>query len=186
MKLTINLASRRFVNEQALKSTLTVVLTTLVIVLILQGMTWMQSHEQNLTYLQEINALEEQLRGKIPKRFSKEQIAEQQLRFSQAEALLQKDAFRWTALFDRFEKLLPANVSIRSFSPNYEKGSLAINGVAKDLIDLQDLLDNLHADNFDQVFLKTQSQVEVKDYMGSPQPALSFAIQLEGVFNNDE
>lgn len=182
MKLTLNLASRRYVNERALKLGCLMLLAILVMLLLLQIQTYLQSRELNLNYQANIEKLGEQLQGKIPKRFTKEQIVVQQQDFALAKSLLQKDAFRWTALFDRIERLLPENVSIRSFNPNYKAGSLGITGVARNLIDLQDLLDNLHADSFEQVFLKSQNQIEVNDYKDDKQPALAFSILLEGVF----
>ncbi|WP_303720349.1 PilN domain-containing protein [Malonomonas rubra] len=182
MRLTLNLASRRYVNERALKLFCLALTLLLVLLLILQGQLLLQSREHNLAFRANIEKLQVQLSGKIPERFTKEQIAVQQQEFAQAKAILQQDAFRWTALFDRMEKLLPKNVSITSFSPNYKSGSLMINGVAKNLIDLQDLLDNLHADSFSQVFLKNQSQIEVLDYQDQKHLAIQFSIQLEGVF----
>lgn len=182
MKLTLNLASRRYVNERALKLACLILTLLLLLLLLLQARTCLQSREQNLVYRADIEKLEQQLGVTIPKRFTKEQIVVQQQGFARAKSFLQEDAFRWTALFDRMEGLLPKNVSIRSFSPNYKAGSLTINGVAKNLIDLQDLLDNLHADSFAQVFLKSQNQIEVLDYQDNKMPALSFTILLEGVF----
>ena len=182
MRLTLNLASRRYVNERALKLVCLAVTLLLILLLCMQVWVSLQSREHNLAYRANVDKLQEQLSGKIPKRFTKEQIAAQQQEFARAKAILQEDAFRWTALFDRMERLLPSNVSISSFSPNYKEGSLQITGDAKTLSDLQDLLDNLYADSFSQVFLKSQSQIEVLDYQGQKQPALRFAILLEGVF----
>ena len=182
MKLTLNLASRRYVNERALTWGCLALSLLLILLLAFQVRSYLQSREQNLAYRTNIAKLQEQLRGKVPKRFTAGQIASQQEDFARAKAMLQKDAFRWTALFDRMEKLLPSNVSIQNFSPNYKANSLVISGVARNLIDLQDLLDNLHADSFRQVFLKNQSQVKVRDYQDNERAVLSFSIVLEGVF----
>ena len=186
MKLTLNLASRRYVNERALLWGCLIITMLLLLLLFFQTRTWMQSREQNLAHLAEIKKLEEQVHGKLPKHFTREQIDRQQQNFAVAESLLQRDAFRWTALFDRLERLLPENVSIRSFNPDYTKGSLVLSGVAMNLVDLQDLLDNLHNDSFPQVYLRSQDQVEVLDYQDQKRPALGFSIQLEGVFDESE
>jgi len=182
MKLTLNLASRRYLNERALKWAYLLLLLLFVFLLLMQAREYLQSRQQGLVYQKNIAKLEEQLQGKIPKRFTAAQIATQQKDYARAESMLQDDAFRWTALFDRLEGLLPSNVSIQSFSPNYKSNSLVISGVAKNLIDLQDLLDNLHADSFSQVFLQNQNRVEVLDYQDNKRPALAFSILLEGVF----
>jgi len=182
MRLTLNLASRRYINERALKLACLAITALLVLILLLQGRTVLQSQQPNLARQAEISKLEEQLQGKLPKRFSKEEIVVQQQNLAMARELLEVDAFRWTALFDRLEGLLPRNVSISSLNPNYKAKSLVISGVARNLIDLQDLLDNLHGDSFEQVYLKNQSQIEVLDYQEKKRPALAFSIQLQGVF----
>ena len=182
MKLTLNLASRSYVNERALSLSCLLICFVLTLLLIFQAHYVLQGQEQNRAYQTEINALEAKLGSKLPKQFTKAQLAEQREIFNQAQDLLQRDAFRWTALFDRLENLLPTHVTLQNFNPNYQKGSLSITGVARQLGDLQQLLDNLHGDTFEQVFLTSQSWVDVIDYSGNKRPALQFSIQLEGVF----
>jgi type IV pilus assembly protein PilN len=182
MKLTLNLASRRYVNERALKFSCLLISIILLGLLMFQVYGLLQGQQQQIALQVSIDQLTEKLQGKVPERFTAEQIAVQKKEYAEARAYLEEDAFRWTALFDRFEGLLPENVSIRSFNPNYEQGSLVISGVAKNLIDLQDLLDNLYADTFKQVYLNQHSQLEVPDYQGDKREALSFSIQIEGVF----
>ncbi len=83
-----------------------------------------------------------------------EELGKQRQTYHQAEASLQRDAFRWTGLFDRMEKLLPDGVSLRSFNPDYAKNSLSILGVARTLTQLQTLLDNLQNAQFQQMYLE--------------------------------
>ena len=182
MRLTLNLASRRYVNESAIKWGYLLFSVLLLLLITFQVWLCLQSRQLNHSYQVEIDQLAQQLGNKVPERFTGAQIAAQKQDFSRAEELLQKDAFRWTALFDRMERLLSSGVSIRSFSPNYKDGSLVLNGVAKKLSDLQDLLNNLHADNFDQVFLQSQRQFDVDDFDGTKIPAIDFSLRLEGVF----
>lgn len=182
MKLSLNLASRRYVNERAFKRGFQLLLLLLLLLLAFQLWIFVQSRKQIGSYQINIGELELQLRGAVTKLLTAEQISKYEQDFRQASALIKKDAFRWTALFDRLEILLPNDVSIRSFNPNYKSGSLVFNGVAKDLAALQKLLDNLHGDSFRQVFLQNQDQVDVAGYGGEKLPAISFSIKLEGVF----
>jgi type IV pilus assembly protein PilN len=71
---------------------------------------------------------------------------------------------------------------LRSFNPDYAKNSLSILGVAKTLAQLQALLDNLQAAQFQQVYLENQGEVDVDNGRGGKRKALSFSIRLEGVF----
>ena len=182
MKLSINLASRHYPNQQALKMIFSGVIVLLFCVLAVQGKAYLDNHQLTLQYQEHLDSLQEQLHGKLPKRLTPEELSEQRQAYEQAEILLQRDAFRWTALFDRMENLLPDGVSLRSFNPDYGKNSLLINGVARNLKSLQNLLDNLQADQFEQVYLKNQREVEVDDGRGGKRTALGFSVSLGGVF----
>lgn len=182
MKLSINLASRRYPNQQMLKLLLSCFIVLLLLILAIQGNAYLQNRQQALQYQAHLDALQEQLRGKLPKRLTPEELAEQRQAYQRAETLLQRDAFRWTVLFNRMEGLLPDGVSLRSFNPDYNKNSLHINGVAKNLKKLQMLLHNLQTAQFNQVFLENQGEVDVNDGRGGKRKALSFTISLKGVF----
>lgn len=182
MKISINLASQRYLNQPVLKLILSAVILLLFVVLALQGNTYLKNRQLSLQHQAHLETLQEQLRGKLPERLTAEELGKQRQTYQQAEALLQRDAFRWTELFDRMEKLLPSGVSLRSFNPDYTKNSLSILGVAKTLTQLQALLDNLQTAQFQQVYLENQGEVEVDNGRGGKRKALSFSISLEGVF----
>lgn len=182
MKLTLNLASRSYVNERALKWGYLLFALLILLILLFQLRISLHTWQLNLDYRTDIEAIEKQLRGKIPAHFTAEQISAQKQSLGRAKELLREDAFRWTVLFDRMEGLLPRDVSIRSFNPNYSDGTLVLTGVCKKLPDLQKLLDNLYASSFKQVFLQNQSQIETLGYDEINRTALQFSIRLEGVF----
>jgi len=182
MKLSINLASQRHINQPAMRVILSSFILLLLIILAMQGNSYLKNRQQAQQHQSHIDSLQEQLRGKLPKRLTAEELAEQSQTYEQAATLLQRDAFRWTALFDRMEKLLPEGVSLRSFNPDYNKNSLLINGVARNLTSLQQLLDQLQSEQFKQVYLNQQGEIEVDNGRGGEQTALSFSISLGGVF----
>lgn len=182
MKLSLNLASRTYLNQRALRQIYLLLGLLFLVLLAFQIKIYLTSHQQRLGLEKNIADLQTQLHGEPAPQLTADQISLQQQEHRQAEMLLQRDAFRWTALFDRFERLLPSGVSIRSFNPNYQQGQLQINGVARQLSDLQTLLNNLHGEKFRQVFLESQDWVEVSDGTGGEKPALGFSIRLEGVF----
>ena len=182
MKLSLNLASRSYVNQRALKKTYQAVLVLLIGLLVWQLLSvWQLS--QNIDLVQaNLKQLQGQLEKGAVERLSPEQIKAQEQEHQQAQALLRRDAFRWTGLFDRLENLLPDGASIRSLNPDYQQRTLVLSGVVRALPDLQALLDNLHDDSFKQVFLQSQSQTEVNDGQGGKRSALLFSIKLEGMF----
>ena len=185
MKVTLNLASRRYVNRRALNQFGILFALLLLVILGFQVRDYLQQRGQLQMYvknLAEMNQGYQQLQGETPRNLSSQQVEEQRADFLQAEVLLRRDAFRWTTLFDRMEKRLPSGVSITSFNPDYKTNSVELGGVAKTLADLQRLLKNLHKESFSQVFLQNQSEVIVKDKQGVELSALSFKISLEGGF----
>ncbi len=185
MKLTLNHASRRYLNRRALNQ-IYLVLSLLLCALLayqvvnsLQGKSRAEQFQKNISELQQQLG---QLQGEAPRHLTADRIEKQKVEFAQVETILDRDAFRWSALFDRMELLLPDGASIRSFNPNYKDKSLVLNGVVKGLSDLQQLLDNLLADSFQQVYLQNQGMVEVSDGSGGKAPALNFSLKIEGVF----
>lgn len=182
MKLTINHASRRYVNEDALKWGGRVIALLMLIIIVLQLSTVLTLRTQNSENQLEIATLEQQLVSDDSIRLDEGQLSRQKQEIIQAQIILQKDAFRWTGLFDRMEELLPKEVSIRSFNPNYKSNNLMLTGVAVQLSDLQEFINNLHADSFTRVLLKSQGRIEVTDSSGRKRPALAFSILLEGLF----
>lgn len=182
MKLAINLASRRQLNQRLLNLTYNFSTLLLIFVLLVQGKALFDDYTLAKTYQLHLDAMQQELLGKQPEKVDQKEIAEQLQSYNRAKNLLQRDAFRWTALFDRMEILLPEGVSLRSFRPDYGKNSLAINGVARSLNNLQIFLDKLQKDNFQQVYLKKQGEVSADDGRGGKITALSFSISLTGVF----
>lgn len=182
MKLSINLASRRHMNQGLFQLTFVVLLLLLVAVLVFQGSAYLKGYRLSQTYQSHLDELQQQLQGKQPERIDPQAVAERQQSYDQARRLLQRDAFRWTALFDRMEALLPAGVSLLSFNPNYEQKNLQINGLAKDLKALQALLDNLETEKFDPVYLNSQGETDVDDGRGEKRVALTFTISLGRIF----
>lgn len=182
MKLTINLASRRHLNQKMLNMTYSLFILLLLFTLLIQGKSFLDDYRLAKTYQSHLAALQVDLQGKLPERTDPKELAEQRQTYNHAKELLQRDSFRWTELFDRMERILPDGVSLKSFNPDYEKNSLAINGTARSLENLQILLDQIHAENFQQVYLKRQGEVLVDDGRGAKITALSFSISLSGVF----
>ena len=185
MKVTLNFASRRYVNRRALNQLGILLLLLLLGVLFfqlsgyLQSRSQLQKYEKNLT---ELRQEYQQLLGETPQSLNSQLVEEQNIALQQAATLLKRDAFRWTALFDRMEERLPSGVTITGFSPDYKTQSLNLSGLARDLSDLQSFLNSLHKDSFDQVFLQNQNQVKVSDGQGGEMLALGFNVKLEGVF----
>nr|WP_320050535.1 PilN domain-containing protein [uncultured Desulfuromonas sp.] len=182
MKLTINFASRRYVNERAVFWAGAVVSFLLLVFVFYQVATCLQLSRTVQNKSLEVEAFAQEVAAGDKVQISKEDIVAQKEALAVARILLRKDAFRWTALFDRLERLLPPKVSIRSLSPDFQTNSLKLTGAASELKDLQTFLDLLHHEPFSQVFLKKQEFSDAEGVDGNRQRVLFFSIDVEGVF----
>jgi len=186
MKLDLNFASRHYVNRRLVSKAYWLVAIGLLCLLIWTFSQCLFARDQiqkSKGQLAVIAQEEREVLGTKSVSLDSLNLDEIRSKFTTNQMLLDQDSFRWTALFDRMEILLPAGVSIRRFQPDYEKQSLAIEGVAKNLSALQQLLDRLlEADTISNAYLQRQSETKVRDTSGKEYPALSFSISLEGVF----
>jgi len=181
MKLTLNLASRRYYDQELVRRWLYSLLSVLLLLLVFQGYQWFTTRQQILIHQASVEELRKDL-GLQPDLMTPEALTDRYTDYRTAQQLLQRDSFRWTELFDRFEHLLPEGISLRSFQPDYKGNSLRVEGVARDLRHLQALLDHLLADHFTQVYLRQHSNIQVSDGRGGQRSALSFTLEIEGVF----
>jgi type IV pilus assembly protein PilN len=185
MKLTLNLASRRYFNRRAINQAYLLLCLMFCGLLVYLAIGFFQGRRQIKQYQVNISDQQtqlEKLQKELPRHLTAARIEKQKQDFMLAEEFLERDAFRWTELFDRLERLLPTGVSLRSFNPDYENRSLQLNGVARGLPELQALLDNLLADSFQQVYLQRHGRVEISAGAGDRITALNFSLKIEGVY----
>jgi type IV pilus assembly protein PilN len=178
MKLSINLASRSYVNRRLVGLGILLLSIFFAAVLLFQGNAYLSDRRLLMVCQERISELQSELNAKQSAQIDPQDVAAKQSALEEAQRLLKRDAFRWTTLFDRMEAVLPDGVSLLSFNPDYEKQSLNINGVALDLKSLQRFLDNLEEDDFDPVYLTSQGKREVDDGSGGKKSALTFSLNL--------
>jgi type IV pilus assembly protein PilN len=181
MKLTLNLASRTYLNRRALRFFYLAVIAVLLLLAAvnLYGYLRSQAEVGQLTaWLAEIERQQKTPRREEQKMTQQEQ---QTLRADVdfANQNLKMDGFRWTQLLDHLEAVVPERVSIRGIRPDFRQGSFTLTGYARSVDDLRGFLDNLHASTgFNDVYLLQQSRQEQQD--GSR--LLDFSIVVKGAF----
>jgi type IV pilus assembly protein PilN len=125
----------------------------------------------------------DQLRGGPKKTLTSAERALIEKEYEVVADLVRLDAFRWSALLDHMEELLPDGVSLSGFQPDYKKKSLTLSGQAVGLKEMRLFLDRLlKTSDFEQVYLTNHSRIKVLDYAKIEHSAISFSLQLEGVF----
>lgn len=187
MKITLNLASRTYLNRRALYGFYLVVSGILVLLLALsvglhvRSLAQVRQIREHLAELKRETAGATQAEGSTFTPAAYEQLLAE-IRF--ANEILVQDSFRWTVLLDRLEEVVPQNVAISSIEPDYKGNSLNLTGLARGVEDLQQFLDKLIASKyFSDVYLLQQSRLKEAG-QSEAAGAISFSIVVGGAFRN--
>lgn len=179
MKYTINLASRSYVNKKALYLGYLVCGILLVAGLFYNLAYYYDLQKQIETTETRLNELKDKILASQGGEVADYSVARYEMVLTQiqlANGILSRDSFRWTALLDQLEQVVPGNVKIQSISPDHEKNAVKLSGTAKGLADLKKLLDNLiGAELYDEVLLFEQAAEKAGG-------EISFSIELLGAF----
>ncbi|PLY02580.1 MAG: hypothetical protein C0623_03750 [Desulfuromonas sp.] len=183
MKYSLNLASRSYINKRALYAGYLVCGIVLLAGLMSNFGYYVKLQNQKRLTEVRLAELEEKILAsqgsEIAATYSAEGYKDILKEINAANRILERDAFRWTALLDQLEKVVPWDVSIENINPDHKKGVVKITGLAKDLSDMKRFLDNLiDSGDYVDVLLLSQSSVDV---IGSGQ-FLRFSIELRGAF----
>lgn len=182
MKLSINLATRTYINRHALRSGILAAISALVVWMVAGG--YLLAREASyLSDLQgKIAQLESQwteLRGNDGETVSSSRLERRWKEVAFINHLLERDSYRWTTLLDNLEAQAFSGVVVKSIKPDFKKGTLALNGYARELKHLRRFIDNLvAADVFKEIYLLQQSQEVVKDRDGRDKKAIAFELTL--------
>lgn len=179
MKLTLNLASRSYLNRRALYAGYSVVGGVLLLLLVLLAVQGWQAWRQGQRLDVRLAELESAFRRQQDADdFTPEAQARLMAQITFGNEVVGKDSFRWTALLDSLEKVIPRGARVATIQPDHKDGSLRLSGVAENLPKLQVVLDNLIASpDFNDVYLLSQSRVG----KGASE-ATSFSIIVRGAF----
>lgn len=185
MKLTLNLASRTYLNRRALYGVYAVLTTVLVLLLALNLGLYLRSQAHARQIRDHLAEIEKETGGTpaagsgtfTPAAYEK---VLEQIRF--ANEILDQDSYRWTALLNRLEEVVPERVAIGGIQPDYKGKTLNLTGQARRVEDLQRFLDNLiGSPDFSDVYLLQQAQV-APGGNGDGAGAISFSIVVKGAF----
>lgn len=185
MKLTLNLASRTYLNRRALTTFYWVLIAALVALLAFNLLFFYRSQVQ----AQQIRAHLEELDRDLVKgqgeaqTFNQTAYEELLASVEAANGIIAKDSFRWSELLGRLEELVPAGVALRAIQPDFKAGSLTLQGVAEDIPQLRTFLDQLVADErLGDATLLQQARTLVKDPSGAESEVVAFSIAVKGAF----
>ncbi len=186
MKLSLNLASRSYINRRPLYAIYAIVLAVLIVLLVLNLSYYFRAQAQS----RQLGARISQLNQTLAKEHSKSTLKVTKAQYDSllkeidfVNGILQKDSFRWTDLLNHLEKVVPDGVRIRGIQPNFKDNVLNLTGAARKVEDLQVFLDHLIlSPDFRDAYLMQQSRTTFKDESGREREAVNFTIVLKGVF----
>ena len=182
MKYTINLARRSYVNKKALYLGYLVCGIILVAGLLYNAGYYFKLRSQINTTEVRLAELEEKVlasQGTNVADYSAARYEKVLTQIKVANGILNRDSFRWTALLDQMEQVVPGKVKIQSISPDHEKRMVRISCVAKNLKDMKRFLDNLiKSKKYSDVLLLDQA---IGKSDGS-KAGLQFSVELLGAF----
>jgi len=186
MKLTLNLASRRYLNRRALYGFYTAIIVALVLVLGLNLSLYLRGRSQTRRLEVRLAELERQLNGQqgsVVKGFSPQAYTDLVEEIGFANDILIKDSFRWTRLLDWLEEVTPKRVLISSIQPAFKDRTLKIVGQTRSVDDLRTFIDNLiESPHFRDVYLYNQARVLSDHSPRGKGGNISYTIDLKGGF----
>jgi type IV pilus assembly protein PilN len=182
MKLTLNLASRTYLNRRALRFSYLGISAILVLLLAFNAYGYLRAQARIGLLSDRLAELERQRQAEsgppVPKMTPQEQeqlVADVEF----ANEILKQDGFRWTLLLDQLESVVPERVAIGSIRPNFAAGSFNLSGKARGVEDLKTFLDNLiGSPYFSDVYLLQQARQDLRDG-GS---LVGFSLVVKGAF----
>jgi type IV pilus assembly protein PilN len=188
MKLSLNLASRSYLNRRALYAFYAALIAVLVLLLMLNFGFFLRGQSQARQLKARLAEFDQELAGRqeVARDFNPAAYDRLLAEIAFANEILVKDGFRWTALLDRLEEVVPKKVIIRGIQPDYKGGSLSLPGQARRVADLRLFLDNLiHSPDFSDVYLLQQSRESTRGAKGGRAPeeeGINFTIVVKGAF----
>jgi|GEM_PF-695191 len=185
MQVTFNFASRTYFNRRALSAGLWVMIAGLCVLLAWNGNFLRRSVHQISRIQDELGEMDQklqQMRSAPAGEKKPSDPAQVSGHVALVNGILDKDSTRWTGLLGRLEELVPDGVSVRGLRPDFSSGTLHLDGWARGIGDLRELLERLLAeDDFRGVFLLRQAKQGIgKSKKGSDQTLIAFTLVVPG------
>jgi len=172
MRLTTNLATRRYINLRQLDACLVVCFILLGVLALFKA----GELTRNAAELSRLKGLSQEsvVRPGAP-RVSDAQLKAQEARILFANAVIDKKSVNWLNLLDHLEEVVPSGVALTLLEPD-RTHTLKISGSARSFANLRELMENMeHSKNFSEVYLLNQNEAKV----GLTQQGLNFSLSCK-------
>jgi len=185
MEIKLNLASKPYLNRQAVRLWLLLICTLLLLILVFNVLYGFQNYREGLLLKNRLLELEGQLTS-LPgasTEYTPEKFAVLKNEITLIRGIIAADQFQWTHLLGRFEELVPADVSLRTIQPDFRTHSLKISGYARNISAMTLFIDNLlGSEDLNQVFLESHAEVESNQQGALPRVQTGFSLIIREAF----
>ncbi|GAM10652.1 fimbrial assembly protein [Geobacter sp. OR-1] len=163
MRLTINLATRTYLNNGQLNLVFSVILVLLLFFLVVNIKEIASNIGESSRIKSELHALEQKSANKgkmVPEAEYQNMLA--RIRFSNG--IIYRKSFRWLELLDKLETVTPEGISLTIIEPDLKGKPLKVSGTALNFGRLRQLLENMeNSSNFSDIYLVSQADARVGD-----------------------
>ncbi|MGD0843142.1 MAG: PilN domain-containing protein [Geobacteraceae bacterium] len=164
MRLTINLATRIYINTRRLNIFIAVALTLLTLFLLFNAREIATSYGEKRRLAKGIAVLEGKAKGAkggaVPEKEYQALLAG--IKF--ANVIIEQKTFDWLMLFEKLENVVPDGVTLVSIEPSPKEGGLKLAGIAKNFGNLRKFMENLEDSGyFTEINLVSQSNTQVSE-----------------------
>ncbi len=181
MKLTLNLATRDYLDRRKVYLTYGILLAIAGVILVFNVMSVLHSQMRMQTvrgHIEEIGGVSVDEPAVDPA-----EVERLRRRIVFANDILARESFRWTRLLNNLEEVVRRGITIESLRPNYREGSLRVTALARGLGDLKSFISRIQSSpHFETVYLYEQNSQEVEVPGGTKRQAIGFTLQLQGAF----
>lgn len=169
MRITINLATRRYLNLGRLNAILLACSVLLGALLVFT----VRELAYNQAQLSGIRRQSAALGDRPGVAVSEAQMQALAAKIGFANGVLEKKSVNWLKLLDRLEEVVPNGVTLTDIEPDQREQLLKISGAARSFANLRAFLENMEqSENFAEVYLLSQSETKV----GLTQRGINFAV----------
>lgn len=161
MRLTINLATRIYINMKRLNFFIAGALVLLTILLLFNAMKITAGFKEKGRLSHGITVLEGKSREIKSSAVPEKEYQALLSSIGFANGIIERKTFDWLMLFDRLESVVPDGIAISSIDPSPKDNGLKLAGMAKSFGNLRKLVENLEESKlFSEVYLVSQSNVQ--------------------------
>jgi type IV pilus assembly protein PilN len=172
MRLTTNLATRRYINLRRLDAGLVICFVLLGVLALFKA----GELTRNAAEISRLKGLTSESPGRPgAPRVSEAQLKAQEARIAFANGVIEKKTVNWLNLLDHLEEVVPSGVALSQLDPDRAHG-LKITGSARSFANLRELMENMErSKNFSEVYLLNQSDAKV----GLTQQGVNFSLSCK-------